>query len=110
MAMAPGGLRLRRLEAGHDPNHPEAARVRPLHLLRLHAADVPLSLLLPLTQSEGPRPGGRSPERDAARCAGPDLDRGVLMFSSLKILFASCRHYFVREGGQWRCTMCGETR
>ena len=32
------------------------------------------------------------------------------MFSSLKILFGSCRHYFVHEGGRWVCTMCGESR
>jgi len=21
-----------------------------------------------------------------------------------------CRHYFVKEGGQWVCTMCGASR
>lgn len=32
------------------------------------------------------------------------------MFSSITILFAACRHYFVKEGGRWTCTMCGESR
>jgi hypothetical protein len=29
------------------------------------------------------------------------------MFSFTAALFGGCRHYFVRENGRWRCTMCG---
>lgn len=25
-------------------------------------------------------------------------------------LAAACRHYFVKQGGAWTCTICGETR
>ena len=32
------------------------------------------------------------------------------MIASIRFYFGSCRHYFVREGNVWRCTMCGETR
>ena len=33
------------------------------------------------------------------------------MFASIRFYFsAACRHYFVKEGGLWVCTMCGETR
>ena len=33
------------------------------------------------------------------------------MFSLIRFYFgSSCRHYFVKQGGVWTCTMCGETR
>jgi hypothetical protein len=32
------------------------------------------------------------------------------MFARIRIYFGSCRHYFVKQGGVWTCTLCGETR
>jgi hypothetical protein len=32
------------------------------------------------------------------------------MLSSIRTLFGNCRHYFVKQGGSWVCTMCGEVR
>ena len=32
------------------------------------------------------------------------------MFASLISLGSKCRHYFVKQGNQWVCTMCGESR
>jgi hypothetical protein len=32
------------------------------------------------------------------------------MFSSIRGLSAQCRHYFVKDNGRWRCTMCGAVK
>lgn len=38
------------------------------------------------------------------------------MFAFIRALFGACPasstggHYFVKEGGQWVCTMCGQAR
>ena len=32
------------------------------------------------------------------------------MFASLITFGSKCRHYFVKQGGHWVCTMCGATQ
>ena len=32
------------------------------------------------------------------------------MFSFVKAAARSCRHYYVKQGGRWVCTMCGDSR
>jgi len=35
------------------------------------------------------------------------------MFSFIRALLGGCpggRHYFVNDGGRWRCTICGATQ